>query len=608
MKTPIRNLNSPSLDSPAQSSIANLFSAQAARTPDQIAVIAGDERLTYRELDARTARLARHLQALGVGPETLVGLAVERSASILVAMLAILKSGGAYLPIDPGYPAERVALMLEDSRIKFLVTSEKIRAALPGHAARMISVDGDAAQIAAQSDAAFSCPAAGNNLAYVIYTSGSTGKPKGVMVEQRNVLNFFLGMDEAIGAAPGTWLAVTSVSFDISVLELLWTVTRGFRVVIHEEGSSNSVGSEMLRHGVTHLQSTPSLFRALLGDPQAGKALAGLKKLLLGGEALPASLVESVRRIYRGEFYNMYGPTETAIWSTVFPVGDLRNSIPIGKPIRNTQVYTLDSELKPAPVGELFIGGDGVVRGYWNRPELTAERFIDDPFTPSGRFYRTGDLARLLPDGNLEFLGRVDLQVKIRGYRIELGEVESVLERQPGVRQAIVNAREDSQGDKILVAHILPSAGHAIVPDSLRAALKAALPEYMVPSQYVEVRSFPLTANGKVDRKVLAEMQARGEESRHEEPQGEFEQFLADAWKEMLGAKRVSRNDNFFDLGGHSLAALKITFKMQQTYDVKFPLKTFGQFPVLRQQAEKLEELLLERADPEMLKAMLSEL
>ncbi len=483
---------------------------------------------------------------------------------------------------------------------------------MPASPARIISLDGDAKAIAAQSSAPAPATADKNNLAYVIYTSGSTGKPKGVMVEHRNVVNFFAGMDRIIGVEPGTWLAVTSISFDISALELLWTLTRGFKVVIHSEGNSDKIPAQILRHGVTHLQLTPSLLRALTSDPPSLEALGKLKKILIGGEALPASLIASLRQSFTGEIYNMYGPTETAIWSTVYRVQEQRNSIPIGKPIVNTQVYVLDSQLQlvpPGGIGNLLIGGDGVVRGYLNRPGLTAERFVSDPFRPDGRIYRTGDLARFLPDGNLEFLGRADFQVKIRGFRIELGEIEAALEQQPGVEQAVVVAREDRQADKILAAFFVAKAGSTVNTDALRGALEASLPNYMVPSHFIQRESLPLTANGKIDRNALPPISPTANISAGagEEPRGEFEQVLAKAWGEALGLARICRNDNFFHLGGHSLAALKIAFKSQQEFHVDFPLQMFVQYPVLSEQARRIEEMVVEQADASVLESLLAE-
>ena len=300
--------------------------------------------------------------------------------------------------------------------------------------------------------------ATGNDLAYVMYTSGSTGKPKGVMIEHHNVINFFAGMDIALGSTPGVWLAVTSICFDISVLELLWTLTRGFCVVVYRPDGSELPG-QIRKHRVTHFQSTPSLVRAMALDPDSLTALASLKQILIGGEAFPLSLLSLLRPSYKGENHHMYGPTETTIWTTTCRVPESAEVIYIGKPILNTQVYVLDPNLKPVPAGEegeLFIGGDGVARGYLNRPELTSERFVRDPFRGEGRLYRTGDLARFLPNGSLDYLGRTDFQVKIRGFRIELGEIEAHLEQQPGVQQAVVMAHEDKGGDKLLVAYLVP--------------------------------------------------------------------------------------------------------------------------------------------------------
>lgn len=589
-----------------------LIEQRAVRTPDQVALVFEGQKLTYGELNSRANQLAHHLTGLGVGPDVLVGVYVPRSVEMVVGILGILKAGGAYVPIDPSYPSARIALVIEDSHLGFILTSEQVRAALPASTARIISLDGDAEAISALSPASVSSSATEKNLAYVIYTSGSTGKPKGVMVEHRNVTNFFTGMDQILGTDPGIWLAVTSISFDISVLELLWTLARGFEVVIHGEGSSDKIPAEILRHNVTHLQLTPSLLRALASDAPSLETLAKLKTILVGGEALPASLVASLRQAFTGELYNMYGPTETAIWSTVYRVQDQRNSIPIGKPIANTQVYVLDSQLQLVPsggIGNLFIGGDGVVRGYFNRSELTAERFIANPFCPSGRIYRTGDLARFLPDGNLEFIGRADFQVKIRGFRIELGEIETTLELQPGVAQAVVVAREDRHGDKILAAYFVAKSGQSVDTDLLRSAIEAALPGYMVPSHFVPLESLPLTANGKIDRNALPTIPLPIKVSTDggEDPRGEFEQLLANAWAESLGLNQIRRDDNFFSLGGHSLAALKIAFKTQQEFNVDFPLQMFVQYPVLREQAKRLEEMMVEQADAGLLESLMAE-
>jgi amino acid adenylation domain-containing protein/FkbM family methyltransferase len=598
--------------------IDQLIAQQAERTPNQIALVFEAQQLTYAELNRRANQLANYLTSLGVGPDVPVGLYLQRSVEMVIGMLAVLKAGGAYVPLDPAYPSARVALVIEDSRLGFILTTESIGKGLPAIAARVISLDGEAATaISKQNSHAASSTAHERNLAYVIYTSGSTGKPKGVMVEHRNVVNFFAGMDRIIGTEPGTWLAVTSISFDISVLELLWTLTRGYTIVLHGEGNTDKIPAEIERHNLTHLQLTPSLLRALVSDPQSLKAMGTLKKIFVGGEALPPSLVSSLRQSFNGELYNMYGPTETAIWSTVYRVQEPKgSSVPIGKPIANTQVYVLDSRMQVVPLGaygQLWIGGDGVVRGYWNRPELTAERFVQDPFREGGKLYRTGDVARFLPTGNLEYIGRADFQVKIRGFRIELGEIEATLEQQPAVEQAVVVAREDKGGDKLLAAYLVAKAGQTLNLDALRGALDGVLPNYMVPSYFVPLESLPLTANGKIDRGALPPISHSAVSSgassgkTGEEPRGEFEQTLAKSWAEALGVKRVFREDNFFHLGGHSLAALKIAFKCRQEFQVEFPLQVFVQYPVLSEQAKRIEEMLLEQADAGLIESMLAE-
>jgi len=597
----IAECNKTEADYPRESTISQLFEHQVARTPDAVAVVSAGRSLTYRELDQRSNQLARHLQLLGVRPETLVGVAVERSVEMMVGLLAILKAGAAYVPMDPSYPVQRIALMIEDSEAQVILATERTRLHLEKTARHVVSIDGDAAAIAGNGTYPVSSTARGNNLAYVIYTSGSTGKPKGVMIEHRNVVNFFTGMDRAIGSDPGVWLAVTSISFDISVLELLWTLTRGFQVVIHGDEGTQTIPDEIRKYGVTHMQSTPSLARMIAVNPDGLAALGQLKKLFLGGEALPPSLVRQLRQQFHGEMHNMYGPTETTIWSTTFCItGDLE-SIPIGKPIANTQVYVLNSHLEPVAAGEagdLYIGGDGVVRGYWQRPDLTAEKFLSDPFLPGNRMYRTGDIARFLPDGNLEFLGRADFQVKLRGFRIEIGEIEAALENQAGVGQAAVVAREFKSRiqaptqieDKRLVAYVVPKSGTKLEIADLRAALAATLPEYMVPSNFVVLDSFPLTANGKIDRKALPDPFMLENESTtpSELPRNELERIIAQAWKDALGVDHVGLNENFFDLGAHSLMVAEVHMQLQQLLGRDLSLVDLFQFPTVTALAHHL--------------------
>jgi amino acid adenylation domain-containing protein len=577
--------NETEVDYPRSSTIAELFALQAARTPGQIALVAGTRQLTYRKLDERSNRLARHLQSLGVGPDTLVGVAMARTESLVITLLAILKAGGAYVPLDPTYPKERLTLVIGDSRMRIVVTTEESRTLLPLDLSDLAVVNAEDPAIASLNSAPVHSSAGSHHLAYVLYTSGSTGKPKGVMLEHRNVVNFFTGMDLAIGSDPGVWLAVTSISFDISVLELLWTLTRGFTVVLDAGRGPGFVADQIARHGVTHLQMTPSLAMMLTLDSRAYAALASLRTMLLGGEAVPASLINLLRKVFKGDIYNMYGPTETTVWSTSYLIQQVGSSVSIGRPIANTQVYMLDEGFEPVPVGEigeLFIGGDSVARGYWKRPELTAERFITLPLLSRERIYRTGDLARFLPDGNIEYFGRVDYQIKLRGHRIEPGEIEAFLEQCRGVRQAVVVLREDREGDKRLVAYLVAPAGGPESPAELRATLASKLPDYMIPSAFVFLPSFPLTDNGKIDRKALLKLpppnlSAEAAEDATEAG-SEMEQIVARAWREALSVPSVGLTDNFFDLGAHSLTVAEVQARLQQDLGREVALVDLFQF------------------------------
>jgi amino acid adenylation domain-containing protein len=580
--------NRTEVDYPRNSTVADLFGQQAALTPDAIAVVHKNLELSYREIDLRSNRLAQHLQSLGVKPETLVGVFMERSETLVISLLAILKAGGAYVPLDVTHPQERLSLVIEDSEMPVLLTAGEAGERLPISLNRLVVLNVDGLAMGELSPRAVTSAAAGNNLAYVIYTSGSTGRPKGVMVEHRNVVSFFTGMDRAIGCEPGVWLAVTSVAFDISVLELLWTLTRGFKVVVHS--SESTIADQITRHGVTHLQMTPSLARMLTLDSSALSALGLLKQILLGGEAVPAALIQHLRRVFIGEIHNMYGPTETTIWSTTYRVEVPGITVPIGRPIANTQTYLLDPELKPVPVGEigeLFIGGDGVARGYWRRPDLTSERFLAIPSLSPRRIYRTGDLARFLPDGNIEFLGRADYQIKLRGHRIEPGEIEAALEQCSGVSQAVVVLREDREGDRRLIAYLVAESGNSAPAGALKAVLALKLPEAMVPSAFVFLASLPLTGNGKIDRKALLELPTPSisvvptviqSQSEHE---NKMERIVAEAWQEALGIPSVGLNDNFFDLGAHSLTVAEVQAKLQNTLERELSIVDLFEFPTV---------------------------
>lgn len=592
--------NRTEVDYPRDSTIAEQFEQQVAKSPDAIAIVAKDTQLSYRELDERSNRLARHLQTLGVKPDTLIGVAMGRSETLVVCLLAILKAGAAYVPLDPTHPKERLCLVINDSEMQILLTTSEMRERLPLDAGGVAVLDVESPAAAFESTGTVETNAASHNLAYVIYTSGSTGKPKGVMIENRNVVNFFSAMDRAIGCAPGVWLAVTSFSFDISVLELLWTLTRGFKVVVHGDEGTATIADEITCHGVTHLQMTPSLARMLTLDGRAFTALGLLKQVLLGGEAVPASLIHHIRQIFRGEIHNMYGPTETTIWSTTYRVEEPGSTVSIGRPISNTQIYLLDAELQPVPVGEigeLFIGGDGVARGYWNRPDLTAERFLTIPSLSPHRIYRTGDLARFLPDGNIDFLGRADYQVKLRGHRIEPGEIEAILEQCKGVRQAVVVVREDREGDKRLVAYLV-GATEAESASTLRSVLASKLPDYMIPSAFVFLSELPLTDNGKIDRKALLKipppsipLNAAASPSENKSVQqicNEMECIVAAVWQDALGIPSVGMNDNFFDLGAHSLTVAEVQAKLQEALGREISLLDLFEFSTVSALARHL--------------------
>ena len=564
--------------------LSQLFSEQARLSPAKVALIAGEEKFSYQKLDQRANQLASFLLNQGVGPETLVGVLLDRKPEMLIAVLAVLKAGAAYVPLDPAYPAERIGYIVQDAEISILLSSNRLQHAAAGipRSTRFVALE----DIGAQQSHEVLSQADSDNLAYIIYTSGSTGKPKGVMVEQRNVLSFFRAMDQLIGSEPGVWLAVTSLSFDISVLELLWTLTRGFTVVLHGDEGTHTIADEIRRFGVTHLQSTPSLARMLTLEPRSLAALASLQKLLLGGEALSSSLVRVIRSVFHGELFNMYGPTETTIWSTACLIEGTPSIVPIGKPLANTVVQILDQTLHPVPAGEsgeLFIGGEGVARGYWKRPELTAERFLPDVVPGLGRLYRTGDIARITLRADLEFLGRSDFQVKLRGFRIELGEIEACLEIQESVQQAVVIAREDSFENKRLVAYVIPKPGASPSPSLLRDVLAGKMPSYMVPANFVFLDRFPLTSNGKIDRKALPPVALdKPVVDPVSRPGNQMETTLAAIWAEALGLERIGVEQNYFDLGASSLMVAEVHSRLQQHLQQEVSLVDLFQFPTVR--------------------------
>ncbi len=562
-------------------SVHRAIELQAARVPDRVAVVSATESLTYAELNARANRLARRLRSLGVGPEVLVGLCTGRSAAMVVGLLAILKAGGAYVPLDPTYPAERLRFMLEDAQLAILLTEERLRGQIPSSEARIICLDsqweGNGEGCAGDVDG----EARGSNLAYVIYTSGSTGRPKGVQVTHGALANLLQSMRGllAIKEEDGL-LAVTTLSFDIAALEIFLPLIVGARVELIERdvaADGARLSDRVNDPGITLLQATPATWRLLLEAGWRGKPTL---QMLCGGEALPCALAD--RLLDKGaRLWNVYGPTETTIWSSSWRVEPGKAPISIGRPIANTRLYVLDKRLRPVPVGvigELFIGGAGLARGYRNRPGLTAERFIPDPFgtAAGGRLYRTGDLARWRGDGTVECLGRIDHQVKIRGFRIELGEIEAALARHPAVREAAVAARPDATGELGLAAYVVTRDGaEASSPAELRRWLLDKIPEYMVPSAFVRLDALPLTPNGKVDRQALPNPVegVLAEAADFVPARGPVEATIAEIWAELLGASHIGVHDNFFERGGHSLLATQVISRLRDAFGVQIPLR-----------------------------------
>jgi amino acid adenylation domain-containing protein len=544
---------------PRDRSVSDLVSLQAERTPDAIAVEGDDpaQALTYRALADRSAKLARHLRALGVGPDVLVAVHLERSPALLVALLGVLRAGGAYLPLDPAYPKERLGYMLADAGVSVILTESAIAKTLPPHAATLVFLDEEwdrEAPLPERTDP--------ESLAYVIYTSGSTGKPKGVEIPHRAVVNFLCSMarEPGLGAADRL-LAVTTLSFDIAGLELFLPLVVGATVIVATRETASDGAALLARLSssrATVLQATPTTFRMLI---DAGWTREPRLRALCGGEALPTSLAAQLLE-RSAELWNLYGPTETTIWSTCNRVVDER--VVIGAPIANTQVHILDKNLEPTPIGvtgELHIGGLGLARGYLGRPELSAERFFAGPF--GGRLYRTGDLARRLADGSIEYLGRADNQVKLRGFRIELGEIESRLDQHPAVAQSVVLVRGDTAGDQRLVAYLVHAAGASPTASELRKFLRATLPDHMIPHLFVELARLPLTQNGKVDRLALPDPFAgeRRAVTTRAAPRTEMERLVAEIWREVLNVE-VGVHDNFFDLGGHSLLSMQVIHRI----------------------------------------------
>ena len=566
---------------------------RAERIPDAPALVMGSEILSYQHLNARANRLANLLRTRGMGPQQLVGVYLDRCFDSVISLLAILKAGAVYLPLDPGFPAERLAYMLHDAQAPLVLTQRTKSYSLPKTGAELVLLDEEEGFVNLPSDnpQLFSPTPC---LAYVIYTSGSTGTPKGVMVPRSALANFLLSMAETPGmTTTDTLLAITTISFDISLLELLLPLVTGGRLVIAKKEQAydaKELARLIEKHNITIMQATPTTWRMLAESGWGGK---NDLRILCGGEALAPDLVRLLLPRC-GELWNMYGPTETTIWSSCQRITS-PDEIWLGAPVANTQLYVVNEQrqlVTPGTSGELLIGGKGVALGYLNKPELTDQKFITDNFTkaPGARLYRTGDEVRRRPDGELEFLGRIDQQVKLRGFRIELGEIEARLAQIAGIRQAVVVLREDNPGDKRLVGYYI--AGEEMPSEALSRALRDSLPEYMVPSAFVRVEQFPLTPNGKLDRKALPPPPRKRPSLAQDfiAPRSALEKRMAGLWCELLQLYEIGIDDNFFDLGGTSLAAVRMVSLYHRRFDKEIPPVKLFQYPTVSQLCRYLED------------------
>ncbi len=592
--------NDAKTDHPAGICLHELFEEQVQRTPNNVAVVFEGQELTYAQLNVRANQLAHHLQALGVEPDAPVAVCIERSPEMLIGLLAVLKAGGAYVPLDPAHPKQRLAFVLDDAGAAVVLTLERLKEDLRAPSIHVVCLDSDREAIGRENDANPARTATEENLAYVLYTSGSTGQPKGVMVEHRGLCNAIDWVIQTLElTAQDRCLLKTPITFDAAGRELFPPLLTGGTLVIAEaDGHRDSryLAETIRSERISIFHCVPSLLRFLVEEPAFDNSVA-LRAVMCGGEALPNRLAARFQSRSKAKLYNVYGPTETIINSTCWLCDGAggRSSSPIGRPIPNARIYILDDALRPAPIGvagQLHVGGVGLARGYLNRPELTAEKFIPDPFSaePGAQLYKTGDLARYLPDGDIEFLGRGDHQVKIRGFRIELGEIEAALGQHPAVREAAVLSREDAPGEKRLVAYVVAEAA----ADELRRFLKDKLPEYMVPAIFVPLDELPLLSNGKIDRKALpAPDRTRPDLGRtFAPPRTPTEELLAEIWIQLLEIERVGVHDNFFDLGGHSLLATQLASRVREAFKVEIPLRRLFEAPTVAGLAESVEAAL----------------
>lgn len=604
--------NDTKTDYPQDKCIHQLFETQVEKTPSDIAVIFGQQKLTYQELNSRANQLAHYLQQQGMKSDTVVGICMERSIEMVVGLVAILKAGGAYLPLDPAYPKERLEFMLADAQVLMLLTQPHLENEISPHQAQLVCIDTEGSIYTNYSSQNPASDVKPENLAYVIYTSGSTGKPKGVMNTHQGACNRLLWMQDAYQLTlSDRVLQKTPFSFDVSVWEFFWTLLTGASLVIAKPGGHQDAGyiAELIsQQKITTLHFVPSMLQVFLEEPQHQNCKS-IKRVICSGEALSSELQQRFFESFEAELHNLYGPTEASIDVTAWCCNPNEKTVPIGRPIANTQLFILDKRLQPVPIGvpgELHIGGVGLARGYLNRPELTEEKFIPSPFNGlelnrnsssqnfslNARLYKTGDLARYREDGNIEFLGRIDYQVKIRGNRIELGEIEALLQQHPQVRETVVVAREDTPNDCRLIAYLVTRDNAKPSVDELRRFLKKKLPEYMLPSGFVVLDALPLTPNGKINRRALPVPENLRPEltATFKPPQSEMEQQIAKLWQEVLHLDKVGINDNFFDLGGNSLLMLQVNNKLRGILQRDISVVTMFQNPTIYSLAEYLNQ------------------
>ncbi|MBR8835865.1 MAG: amino acid adenylation domain-containing protein [Stigonema ocellatum SAG 48.90 = DSM 106950] len=585
---------------PINQCIHQLIESFVERSPDAVAVVFEDQHLTYQELNVKANQLAHHLQALGVEPEVLVGICLERSVEMIVGVVGILKAGGAYVPLDPTYPQERLDFVLQDTQLSVLLTQQRLIEKLPQHQVQVVCLDTSWSAIAQQSKQNPPNPVKPKNLAYIIYTSGSTGQPKGVQITHQNLVHSTWSRILYYSEPVTSFLLVSPFVFDSSVASIFWTLCQGGVLSLPQEKWKLELLQliEMIaQRQISHILCLPSLYKLILEYTEP-RQLDSVCTVIVAGESCSAELVKLHHQLLpHTPLFNEYGPTEGTVWSSVYNCQnhDVQKAVPIGRPISNTQIYTLDEHLQPVPIGipgELYIGGDGLARGYLNRPQLTSEKFIPNPFcdSKSERLYKTGDLARYRSDGNIEFLGRIDHQVKIRGFRIELGEIEAVLAQHPEVLHTVVIARENNSGDKSLVGYLVPKSEKAPTSSELRRFLKEKLPDYMIPSVFMVLEALPLTPNGKVNREALPtpDQNRTEREKVYVEPRTPVEELLTRIWSQVLGIEQVGIYDNFFDLGGHSMLITQLVVRVRETFQVELPLLSLFEMPTIAELAQSI--------------------